>query len=152
MKQYHDIIEQHRKLTVALSDFNRLRNETEPEIKEIGEEIAKLLTAAKKEHGFKTDRYYEDWMSSYDFISIEYDEDKINIEFWEDGRCGNQDECLHSIELTEELLTTEGRAAYAARWVEEMKMKQTDKERQASEERIKKIQRLEAEIKQLQSN
>jgi hypothetical protein len=143
-------LEQHHELKAAQAKFNTMRNEAEPFLKEIGKDIAARIHAAHKEHGFKTTHYYEDWFC-YDFISIEFDDESasISIEYWEDGRCGNSDECLHTITVTDELLTEEGRKAYVDRWIEEQKMKQTEEARKKEHERLEKIKRLEAEIQQL---
>lgn len=150
--EHKHIFEQHRELKVTQAKFNSLRQEAEPILKQIGKELASSLATAKKEHNFNSNRYYDDWITSYHKILIEFDEDKINIEFWENGCRGDMDEHLYTIEVTEELLTLEGREAYVARWIEEQKLMQYDAARNKKQENLEKIKRLEAEIKQLSTN
>lgn len=149
MEQYN--IEQFRELQAAQAKFNVAQKEATPALKAISKDLAARIHTAHKEHGFKTTHYYEDWMFSYDSIEIDFDGDngEITINYIEDGRCGNNDECLHSIQVTEELLTPAGREAYVARWIEEQKKYQAEQKRKREQENLDKIKRLEAEIKQL---
>ena len=119
----------------------------------IGSELAKQINERYKENFPEKYNEYQDyttsWIRRFDSIKVEFGHRKTFIEYWEQGRCGNQDECVHSIELTEDLLGPDGVAEYVANWIVEISKMFDTQEKQEKLDKARKIKELESALKTL---
>lgn len=85
------------------------------------------------------------WIFYSDRIEIGCDLGEIRAEFIQKGRCGDQDESLRTLAITEDLLTPEGRQACADAWRTRIAAQAEAEARNAEAARLKKIREIEAE-------
>lgn len=114
-----------QELKTAQAAFSKLANAATTPIRDLGEMLVGMQKDALMQHfpdqtSSKRDHSIG-WMFYFDQIYTSFDDDRITIEYWEDGRCGNDDMLLHAIEVTEQLLTPEGREAYIAEWCQQLR-------------------------------
>lgn len=92
------------------------------------------------------------WIFFTDDIRVESRDDALVLEFWENGRCGNTDECNKTLPLTVDLLTDGGRQAWVANWLRSEQTKAKAIKEQQAQQAARRIQELEAELALLKKN
>jgi hypothetical protein len=147
MKEYKEFIE-------AMKQFHSLQNKVEPHLLEIAKDLKNKLRAAYDELYPNISKYdIPRWFSWGREIRIDYDYfAKIVLEYWELGIGGDNDYCLHEIEMTEDLFTTEGQEAYVQAWRDSEKIKAVDFARNEEDKRLREIAELERKLAQLKIN
>jgi len=135
MKQYtlKDVDDMFAMLRLAAKDYH--------------EKIKIVYDQLKPEMSHKIQYEYR-WINATDFIDIR---DGV-IEFWENGQCGASDECIHSVDITEELLTEKGRQNIIETWTEKAKDKIQSEDEKNEKDKAAKIIFLRRQLEQLEGN
>ena len=141
-------------LMEAYKMYDELMNKHVTELGKIADDLKEKLKEAyfkiyPKEPKFSGSRYGDNaWMHYSDYVNIELDNNQIEARFWAENGQDRDDE-LHTIIITSDMLTIEGRKNYVDSWTDLELVKISEQNQKKEQDRTKEIKKLEEQLAKL---